>query len=128
MTITGGQAVTVTEDGLHHVPKKELVTCRQLLLQGRRLKVARILPEADTLVKELQHFEVKVTASAHEVFGTWREGLHDDLVLAVALACWWAERWPPPGESAFGGGDESLFANPPEGVFLTCASRSVTEE
>ena len=82
---------------------------------------ARPTIEADaaTLVRELQNFQVKLTAAANETFGVWREGQHDDLVLAVALACWWAERNPPLGENAFGGGGESLLANPPEGVFLT---------
>jgi hypothetical protein len=119
VTITGGHAVTVTEDCTFHVPKKELVTCLQVVLQGRRLRIARGLHEADVLVRELQQFQVKITQAAHETFGVWREGQHDDLVLAVALACWWAERCPPPGEGAFGGGGESLLANPPEGVFLT---------
>ena len=71
------------------------------------------------LVRELQQFQVKITQAAHETFGVWREGQHDDLVLAVALACWWAERHPPAHDGQFGGGDESLFADPPEGVFLT---------
>ena len=39
---------------------------------------------------------VKVSASGHESFAAWREGTHDDLVLAVALACWRA-RWPQVG-------------------------------
>src|SRR5262249_42130611 len=39
VTITAGQQVTVAEDGSRHVPKKELVSCLQLLLQSRRLKV-----------------------------------------------------------------------------------------
>jgi hypothetical protein len=46
-------------------------------------------------VRELQQFQVKITAAANETFGVWRDGQHDDLVLAVALACWWAERCPP---------------------------------
>jgi hypothetical protein len=50
------------------------------------------MPEAATLVKELHNFQVKITAAANEVFGTWRHGVHDDLVLAAALACWQAER------------------------------------
>jgi hypothetical protein len=118
VTITGGHAVTVTEERSFLVPKKELVTCLQVVLQSRRLRIARGLHEAAVLVRELQQFQVKITAAANETFGVWREGQHDDLVLAVALACWWAERNPPLDESAFGGG-ESLFANPPEGVFLT---------
>jgi hypothetical protein len=94
VTITGGHAVTVAEDGSFHVPKKELVTGLQVVLQSRRLQIARGLPEAATLVRELQQFQVRITASAHETFGVWRAGQHDDLVLAVALACWWAERCP----------------------------------
>jgi hypothetical protein len=94
VTITGGHSVTVTDDGSWHVPKKELVTGLQVVLQSQRLQIARGLPEAATLVRELQQFQVKITASTHETFGVWRAGQHDDLVLAVALACWWAERCP----------------------------------
>jgi hypothetical protein len=81
--------------------------------------VALYVHEAAILVRELQQFQVKITMSASETFGVWRDGQHDDLVLAVALACWWAERNPPLGEGAFGGGGDSLLADPPEGVFLT---------
>jgi hypothetical protein len=119
VTITGGHAVTVTEDRSFHVPKKELVTSLQVVMQSRRLRIARGLHEAAILVRELQQFQVKITAAANETFGVWREGQHDDLVLAVALACWWAESCPPLDENAFAGGGESLLANPPEGVFLT---------
>jgi hypothetical protein len=119
VTITGGHTVTRAEDGSFHVPKKELVTALQVVLQGRRLQIARCLPDAAALVGELQQFQVRITAAANEAFGVWRQGQHDDLVLAVALACWWAERNPPAYEGLFGGGGESLFENAPEGVFLT---------
>lgn len=119
VTITAGHAVTRVEDGSWHVPKKELVTCLQVVMQARRLQIARRLPDAALLVRELQNFQVKITAAANETFGAWREGQHDDLVLAVALACWWGERNPPLDGSAFGGGGESVIANAPEGVFLT---------
>jgi hypothetical protein len=46
------------------------------------------LPEAVTLTRELESFQVKITESAHDTYGAWREGAHDDLVLAVALALW----------------------------------------
>jgi hypothetical protein len=119
VTITGGHAVTRTEDNSWHVPKKELVTSLQVVMQARRLQIARSLPDAALLVRELQNFQVKITAAANETFGTWRDGQHDDLVLAVALACWWGERHPPGQEGLFGSGGESLIANAPEGVFLT---------
>jgi hypothetical protein len=39
----------------------------------------------------MQNFKAKITASANETFEAWREGQHDDLVLAVALAVWGGE-------------------------------------
>jgi hypothetical protein len=33
----------------------------------------------------------KVTASGNEAFAAWRERDRDDLVLALAMACWLAE-------------------------------------
>lgn len=73
------------------VPKKELVSTLQILLQSRRLKVASSLPDAALLTQELSQFKAKVTLNADEM-ESWREREHDDLVLAVAMACWWAER------------------------------------
>jgi hypothetical protein len=100
ITITGGHEVTRSERGQLRVPKKELVACLQVLLQTRRLKVAQALPEAATLVRELETFRVKITEAANETFGVWREGQHDDLVLAVALAAWMGEGCLPEGPVA----------------------------
>jgi hypothetical protein len=91
VTITAGSAVSQDAEGYWHVPKKELVSALQVLLQGRRLKIAKGLAEASVLVREFENFKVKVTASAHETFESWREGDSDDLVLAVALASWAGE-------------------------------------
>ena len=41
-TITCGSAITRGEDGSLHVPKKEMVTALQLLLQGRRMHLAPV--------------------------------------------------------------------------------------
>lgn len=108
VTITGGHEVTMLPDRSFHVPKKELVTALQLLLQGRRLKVAAGLRDADMLMRELSNFQVKITEAANETFGARREGLHDDLLLAVALACWFARREPRFGPDACSVGGESL--------------------
>lgn len=94
VTITAGTTATPDGHGGWHVPKKDLVAVMQLLLQGRRLQIASALPEAAILKKELQNFQVKITLAANETFGAWREGQHDDLVLAVACAAWYAERTP----------------------------------
>jgi hypothetical protein len=89
--ITSGFQVLYGDDGAWHVPKKELVSVLQVLLQSRRLKVASSLEHAATLTKELQAFRVKVTVAANETFEAWRERDHDDMVLAVAMACWLGE-------------------------------------
>jgi len=90
--ITAGHAVTRGEDGSRHVPKKELVSALQVLLQTHRIKIARSLPDAEVLAKELENFRVKITVAANELYEAWREGQHDDLVLAVAMAAWLVER------------------------------------
>jgi hypothetical protein len=92
ITITGGDKVHRESRNRYGVPKRELVGCLQVLLQTGRLKIASALPEAEVLVKELLAFQVKITASAHDVYGSWREGAHDDLVLALALATWYREK------------------------------------
>lgn len=87
ITITGGERVT-EEDGYTRVPKRDLVGVVQVALQTSRLKIAASLPEAVTLTQELQNFQVKITDAANDTYGVWREGAHDDLVLALALGLW----------------------------------------
>lgn len=94
VTITGGD--TVSQDGGdYRVPKRDLVSAVQVLLQSERLKIARALPEAATLTAELLAFKVSVSLKGHDTYGNdvgpWRENAHDDLVLSVALACWLGE-------------------------------------
>jgi hypothetical protein len=97
VSIHGGD--TVHREGLYwRVPKRDLVGVLQVLLQTQRLKIAQALPLAQTLVQELLRFRVRIDPqTAHDSYSAWREGLHDDLVLALALACWWGERWRPVG-------------------------------
>jgi hypothetical protein len=90
VSITAGG--TTVPDGLgYRIPKKELVGIMQVLLQSRRLQVARSLPEASVLTKELENFRAKATASANDAPLEWRERPHDDLVLGVAIAAWMGE-------------------------------------
>jgi hypothetical protein len=94
VTITAGHKAS-WDDGGWLVPKKDLVGTLQILLQAQRIKVAPTLPEAQMLVQELMNFKSKVPTVASDVLGDWREGQHDDLVLAVAIAAWMGERTPP---------------------------------
>jgi len=97
LTITAGSEVREdqwnrTSNRAYWVPKIELVSTVQSLLQTRRLRVVPRLALADVLKRELLDFKIKVTASANETFSTGREHAHDDLVLAVAMAAWLGER------------------------------------
>ena len=53
-----------------------------------RLKVAKGLPDGKALVRELLDFKREITTRGNAMFGGDRE--HDDLVIALALAVWWA--------------------------------------
>jgi|SRR5829696_2331232 len=94
VSITGG----ITEGrsgGVYHVPKRNLVSRAVAPFEGKRLKIARNMRLVPELVKELENFKVKVNLrTAHDAYEAWREAEHDDLVLALALACWWAEKRP----------------------------------
>jgi hypothetical protein len=74
VTITSGHSVTIDEDGSRNVPKEGVVSVLQVLLQTRRLKINRDLPNAGLLAKEMDNSRVKVTVSANETFEAWREG------------------------------------------------------
>jgi hypothetical protein len=87
--ITGGMDVT-RDNGTTRVPKRDLVSIVQVYLQNNRLKISEQLKDAATLARELQNFQVKINDNAHDSYGAWREGTHDDLVLAASLALWTA--------------------------------------
>jgi hypothetical protein len=93
LAVTAGHSVGKDDRGGDLVPKKELVGVLQVLLQGKRLKVAQGLEFARTLAEELQQFRLKTVPLTEDVV-EWRERPHDDLVLAVAVAAWQGERGP----------------------------------
>ena len=94
VTITGGDRVTRAGNEWH-VPKRDLVAAVQVALQNGQLQIAQALPLAETLRAELANFRMTISLSGHDSYGAgtpWREGAHDDLVLATALATWYARR------------------------------------
>jgi hypothetical protein len=95
ITLHGGSSVTrdPQRPGFR-VPKRDLITVTQVLLQNGRLRVASELPEAETLKRELLNFRVKIDPkTAHDSYEHWRESDHDDLVLAVSMAAWFRQYW-----------------------------------
>jgi hypothetical protein len=95
ITLHGGSSVNRDPQRVgYRVPKRDLITVTQVLLQNGQLKVAAGLPEAETLKRELLNFRVKIDPrTAHDSYEHWREGDHDDLVLAVSMAAWFRQYW-----------------------------------
>ena len=99
VTITSGQVETM-DQGFYRVPKRDLIIGLQVLLQRGALQIAAGLRFGQKLVEELLAVEVRVSPAGNEQYAAWREGTHDDLVFAVALAYWSALK---------------AFPNPPQG-------------
>jgi hypothetical protein len=75
------------------VAKVDLVSTVVRLLRERRLHLARGMQHVDQLRKELLGFQVKVTATGREKYEAQTESLHDDMVIAVALAVFGKPRY-----------------------------------
>jgi hypothetical protein len=99
VTITGGDSVT-QDGGDYRVPKRDLVSVVQILLDSDRLTIAERLKARAILTAELEAFKRNVSLKGHDSYGNdvgqWRENPHDDMVLAVALACWYGENVKAP--------------------------------
>jgi hypothetical protein len=67
------------------VPKLALISRLQAFMHTGCLHMPDSMPLARTFRKELLNFRVSYTAVGNATFGA-REGTHDDLILAVALA------------------------------------------
>jgi len=93
-TITSGNAETSSK-GYYHVPKRDLIVGLQVLLQRGALQVAAGMMLGPALVEEMATMQVRQTAAGNVQYGAWREGEHDDLVFAVALAYWGAKKVYP---------------------------------
>jgi hypothetical protein len=75
-----------------HVPKQDLLAGVQVLLERGELKIAKGLRDAGSLVKELLDVRVTPGRTGRMRMGADGCGEHDDLVIALALACWRASR------------------------------------
>jgi|SRR5215217_893623 len=95
ITITGGDCITRAGDGGGiRVPKRDIAKAAVVLMEAGQLKIAENLPLTPVLKRELANFKVKINLhTGHDSYEAWREGDHDDLVLAVAMATWAGERY-----------------------------------
>jgi hypothetical protein len=95
VTITAGLETTAQGLRRYHVAKTALISTLDARLHTGELRFAAALQEAGAMKEELLDFRRHVSASGRYSYQA-RATAHDDLVLAVAIATWWAVRPPPP--------------------------------
>jgi hypothetical protein len=101
ITITAGKAWHRDSETQYVVAKELLVGIVQKFLQRERLRSSVRVKHSRLLQQELRNFRVKLTKSANEQYGPdVRESQHDDVVLATAVALWYAEHPCPPAREA----------------------------
>jgi hypothetical protein len=95
-----------------HVGKALMISNLDAIIHNQELKFAPGLAEAQAMEMELKDFRRHVTNAGRS---TWeaRSGAHDDLVLAVGIAAWWATRPPPPSPvfGTYGSSKINFFDN-----------------
>lgn len=79
------------EHGYWSVPKAEIVNSLIVMEHKGFLALDREARIVKQLFKQLGTFQMRITKSAHQTFGA-RGGHHDDLVMSLGMACWWALR------------------------------------
>lgn len=82
---THGDRRTENEDGSVTLGKAFLVSRLKVLMQSKRMHLART-EEMDAMQKELLDYEIRVNEHANETYGAFKTGAHDDLVTALGLA------------------------------------------
>lgn len=87
--ITAGTEVTKQDQLRWSVAKSLLISGVDARLHSGELRFAAELGEAHALHDELKDFRRHLTSAGRATYQA-RAGKHDDLVLAVAIALWWA--------------------------------------
>lgn len=81
----------VREKGFWSVPKREIVTALVVMEHKHGLKLPKEDPAVKRLLRELADFKLTISRAANQTFGA-KQGSHDDLVMSLGMACWWALR------------------------------------
>ena len=109
---TGGQEARPTEGG-YNVPKPMLLDRLEYLLRTKKLRIA-VAAWTEPLIRELTMMKRELQPSGYV---TYSSPIHDDMVMALAMAAWWAwkehERYlDAPGPVAIVSGAGVLEAMP----------------
>ena len=85
MKATGGQQAREKEGG-YTVPKPMLLDRLEYLLRTKKLRIA-VAAWTEPLIRELTMIKRELQPSGYV---TYSSPIHDDMVMAVAMAVWWA--------------------------------------
>lgn len=91
VTITGGFDVVRSSMNDYRVPKRDIAGAIQSALGGRRLRVAPGLADAKQLEHELRQMTLKITKAGHDQYEALSDRDHDDIVMALGVALWFAD-------------------------------------
>ena len=92
VTITGGNGETETEQQTWNLSRNEFGSALGITLSSRRVNIAKFLDLGPTLQKEMLEFQPRAQTVNYDDPESWREGQYDDLVFAVGLPVWWANK------------------------------------
>ena len=95
VNITGGEKENQSGN-VWNVPKRDLITGVQVLIEKGQLRIAPRMKETGALGRELT--DVRMTAGGGMRMGAEGYGQHDDLVIELARCCGRARR----GQNGFG--------------------------
>jgi hypothetical protein len=87
VAISGGDEVHHRSGDIFTVPKQTLISGLEAKMHCGEFKIAPSISAA--FIDELKDFEKQITASGRNTFNA-RNGAHDDLILSVAIALWYA--------------------------------------
>ena len=74
----------------NNVPKRDLLSGLLLLFQQRRIRIPSNVKLRAELIEEFNNFILKYTPNGNPTFSA-AAGAHDDLIMALALACYYFE-------------------------------------
>ncbi len=77
-----------------------LVARLQVLFQGDRVDIEENHPDRAVIVDETKNYEIHIGDSGKMQAGAFKQGKHDDMVTALALACLTDPRRPGPAATA----------------------------
>jgi len=105
ITITGGSKTNWVSKVEANVPKRDIVSCLQIVLQNKRLKIAKDLLLIPKLVDEFLAFKLRIVDSASNIKSIMEGsyGINDDIVMSIGIAIWTGEYFTKRSLFAIGG-------------------------